>query len=245
MITVVFKAELLQLKRSIILLIMLLAYGVLGCYAIFYGKQTVNAQQMKITAARDSIAGAQAAYVSLLKEDTSSNTGRYNFEKAALPSLVRFNYAFLAFNPTQPMAALCIGQRDLFPLYYILNGQSYYIQTLKGDIYNPFKLSAGNFDLAFVIIYLLPLVLGGFCFDLFPVESQLGTGRLIAIASGSFGSVSLLRLLFWVLLLLLMTLLLSFAGFIIAGATSLTTMLAWCSVVIVYVALWATAPLDQ
>ncbi len=239
MISVVFKTEYLQLKRSIVLMSMLLVYALFGVYAIYYGKQTVEAQKMKITAARDSVDKAQSVYLTLLHADTTSVRGKYNYEKAALPSLVRFTYPFLAYNAPEPLSALCIGQRDIYPLYYVLNGQSYYIQTLKGDIYNPFKLSSGNFDLAFVIIYLLPLILSGFCFDLLSAEKQSGTDKLIIIASVNYTAVLMTRLLFRTLLILVITVLLSVAGFVFCEVTDMIAMLAWNAVVVVYLAFWA------
>jgi ABC-2 type transport system permease protein len=48
----------------------------------------------------------------------------------------------------------------------------YYYQLFENELPNPVNLLAGNFDLAFVLIYLFPLLLIVFCYGLFSAERE-------------------------------------------------------------------------
>jgi ABC-2 type transport system permease protein len=68
--------------------------------------------------------------------------------------------------------------------------QSITIRTLEAqlhdtDLNNPSNLQSGNLDLGFVIIYLFPLVVIAFLFNLLSEEKEAGTWRLIAVQSNS------------------------------------------------------------
>ena len=238
MIRTIFHSEYLQFRRSPAIWAGLLCYLMLGVYSIYYGRQIIDIQQTKIAEAVDSTSRAQTAYINNFMADTSTASGRYNYEKAAVPSLVRFNYPFLAVHRPAGLAPLCIGQRDLFPLYYLLTAQSYYVQTLKGDIYNPFKLKAGNFDLAFVIVYLMPLLLSALCFDVLSSELRSGTDRLLMIASGNLRQLLLYRLLFRSGLVIGATFLLCLAGFLSGGQIKVFQGVGWILVTVIYALLW-------
>lgn len=168
-----------QFVRNRAQVLTLLVFFLLGIYGIHYGHSEMAEQEIKITSATDSIVHAQRSFVNLWHTDTTTKEGRYQYETVAMPSLARFNYNFVAANRPTELSSLTIGQRDLFPVYYRLNAQSFYIQTLKGGIYNPFKLYNGNFDLTFVILYLLPLLIIANGFDILSSEKDLGVLPLL------------------------------------------------------------------
>jgi ABC-2 type transport system permease protein len=58
--------------------------------------------------------------------------------------------------------ALAIGQSDLYPYYFKISTNSKETFANNDEIENPVHLLAGRFDLAFVIVYLLPLVILAF-----------------------------------------------------------------------------------
>ena len=78
-----------------------------------------------------------------------------------------------------PLAATAVGQGDLFPSYAI-------VSTAAGDpflrtpsIENPLHLLGGRFDLAFVIVYLLPLLVLATGYGLLSQERESGTLPLV------------------------------------------------------------------
>jgi ABC-2 type transport system permease protein len=126
------------------------------------------------------------------QEDIISNVTRYqekhiernvavNDEMGLLLYYVRFTLI----SKPDPLVALSIGQRDINP-----GIQNLTVRTLEGqkydtDLNNPSNLQAGNLDLGFVIIYLFPLVIIAFTFNLLSEESETGTWRLVAVQSRS------------------------------------------------------------
>ncbi len=99
--------------------------------------------------------------------------------------LLLYYLRFALVDAPDPLAALSIGQRDVNPSI-----QSVTIRNLEGqqydtDLNNPTNLQSGNLDLGFVIIYLFPLLIIAFTYDLFSQEEETGTWQLVAVQSTS------------------------------------------------------------
>lgn len=108
--------------------------------------------------------------------------------------------------PPGPMAALSIGQADAYPYtadVVALGDRTQLLRHVWSDIGNPAVQAAGRFDLAFVIVFLLPLVILATTFDLWSRERERGitalvlsqpiaAGRLIAVKALARGAIVLL-----------------------------------------------------
>ncbi|WP_437622079.1 DUF3526 domain-containing protein [Sorangium sp. So ce1151] len=82
--------------------------------------------------------------------------------------------------PPGPLTSLSIGQSDLLTSRATANLWSNARTLLRNrEVQNPLNLLAGRFDLAFVIIYLLPLVALALTFDLVSREREQGTLAMI------------------------------------------------------------------
>lgn len=81
-------------------------------------------------------------------------------------------YAFL---PPGPLGATAIGQSDLFP--YLLKVTTDARENIMAatEIENPTRLLVGRFDLAFVIIFLFPLMILAVTFNMLSAEQEQGT----------------------------------------------------------------------
>jgi ABC-2 type transport system permease protein len=78
--------------------------------------------------------------------------------------------------PPGALAALSIGQSDLLPYYYqvsIWTNDQTFLQN--GELENPLNLAVGRFDLAFVMVYLLPLLVLALGYNLLSQEREQGT----------------------------------------------------------------------
>lgn len=81
--------------------------------------------------------------------------------------------------PGAPLAALSIGQSDIYP--YSTNVD---IMTEKNDLFNehehdnPLNLLAGRFDLAFVFVFLFPLLILALSYNILSAEKENGTLQL-------------------------------------------------------------------
>jgi ABC-2 type transport system permease protein len=84
-----------------------------------------------------------------------------------------------AFLPPGHLAALALGQSDLYPYgYKVTTGNRESLVTSE-PLENPVKLHTGAFDLAFVLIYLYPLLILALSFNLVSGEKEGGTLGLL------------------------------------------------------------------
>lgn len=81
--------------------------------------------------------------------------------------------------PSGPLAPVALGQTDLFPGQFKVTFQSRIHFIHNNDIENPWHLLSGHFDLAFVIVYLLPLLIFALSYNLLSAERESGTLRLL------------------------------------------------------------------
>ena len=176
----------LQALRAQRLIVAVLAGLALACaYAVTYGGN-VNHSQLIII---DSLQRARAGTVDSLRRDLgrgmqiSSDTG---FEgRSGLTNLDDY-VAVIAAKAPHPLQALAIGQADVLPYQRVISARSLYYDggtiRLRGaqpEIRNPEKQLAGNFDLAFVVVYLVPLVLIALCYNVLSDDAEFGTLALV------------------------------------------------------------------
>ncbi len=88
-------------------------------------------------------------------------------------------YSRTAALPPASFAFSSIGQADVYPTYFKVNGQRRESFMDATELENPTNLLIGRFDLAFVIIYLLPLVVIGLSYNLLSAEREGGTLTLL------------------------------------------------------------------
>ncbi|QTE23554.1 DUF3526 domain-containing protein [Polaribacter cellanae] len=151
----------------------LLAFGilmVLGFLSIGTGKQFLNQKQ-------EVIAKTEVLQEKHIKKQT-------NLHKDDL-GLLMYYLKFSFINPVNSLAGISIGQSDLnshIQNVTILNleGQKY-----DTDLVNPMKLSVGNLDISFLIIFLFPLIIIALNFNVLSEEEENGTWKLITIQGKS------------------------------------------------------------
>ena len=139
-----------------------------------------------------------------------------------------------------PLTALAVGQSDLLPYYYDVNiytNESSFHQN--GEVENPLNLMVGRFDLAFVVIYLLPLLVLALSFNVLSEEREQGTLALTLSQPVSARSVVAAKLAFRALLLVGMVLTTSLLGILVTGGFSAPSrVLLWCATVVTYALFW-------
>jgi ABC-2 type transport system permease protein len=77
--------------------------------------------------------------------------------------------------PPGPLEAFAIGQSDLYPYYFKVSISSKQTFLSNDEIENPVHLMSGRFDLAFVILYLYPLIILALSYNLISAEKEAGT----------------------------------------------------------------------
>jgi len=145
--------------------------------------------------------------------------------------------------PPAPLSALSVGQSDLYPYYFKVSRASKQTFTTNDEIENPTNLLAGRFDLAFVIIYLFPLLILALSYNLISAEREQGTMAMmlsqpVALRSFVAGKVGLRAI-----VVLALAIGFSFLGFLLGGV-NLTAegvwwkLLCWIGIVAAYSAFW-------
>lgn len=159
-----------QFLRSKTCIVGLSLLMVLGVISLLIGKQFLKEQQ-KI--AHD-VAEKQADHIARNVEYHSDDLG-----------LLLYYLEFAIINDPSPLAGLSIGQRDLNPSVQSVTIRTLEAQKYDTDLLNPVKLLYGNLDLSFILIYVLPLLIIAFTYNLLSEEEESGTCRMIRVMTRS------------------------------------------------------------
>lgn len=117
-----------------------------------------------------------------------------------------------------PLAPLALGQSDLYPYgYKVTTGNRESLVTSE-PLENPIKLHTGSFDLAFVLIYLGPLLILVLSFNLISGEKESGTLGLLLSQPVSLRTLVLGKVALRALLVLGSAVVFTLAGFLATGA---------------------------
>ena len=106
---------------------------------------------------------------------------------------MRYGLTAYALKPPSPTAGIAIGQSRLLP-YYIKTDLDYVAPPSTAfDFVNPRILSLGDFDLAFVLVYVLPLALIALGASRLSAERDSGALMLLATQLPSFRNLVILK----------------------------------------------------
>ena len=97
-------------------------------------------------------------------------------DPASIGSGMGARYAVL---PATALAPVAVGQSDMFSHYYQVTYRSKLNFMYDSEIENPWNLLSGHFDLTFVMVYLLPLLIFAVSYNLLSVEREQGTLRML------------------------------------------------------------------
>ncbi len=129
------------------------------------------------------------------------------------PGYIGLFYPRFAGLPPGPAAPLSVGQSDIRPYYYWVNGERRDSWLDQEELENPQNLLAGRFDLGFVVVFLLPIILLGLSFDLLSREREQGTLQLIASQPVPMGTLTVGKILArWLLVMAALLLVMIPAG---------------------------------
>ncbi|MGH8650767.1 MAG: DUF3526 domain-containing protein [Gammaproteobacteria bacterium] len=238
------KHELRQLAADRLLYALIVLFAVLIAYGLWNGERWVRFQERAIAAAHQEEASAvtrakqQAERIRLGQEKP-----RWWSSASDLRGFLWYHLVSYAVKPPAPLAALAVGQSDLYPYLLKVDPGAKAGFSTAYETANPRKLFLGPFDLAFVIIYLLPLFILALSYDLLAAEKESGVLSLLAAQP-----VSLLRIvlgkigfrLSFILLLIggLLGAALALTGFGSSAPELLWRLLGWFGVVAAYAIFW-------
>lgn len=147
--------------------------------------------------------------------------------------------------PPTALSILSIGQSDIYP--YTTNVNIYSTKHALFSVYeqdNPINLLAGRFDLAFVIVFLFPLLILALSYNVLSQEKEGGTLPMtLAQSPLSLKTFVVGKIAARLLLILVLTIGLSTIGLLVSkvsfiASTALPRFLLWVVAVVVYALFW-------
>lgn len=145
--------------------------------------------------------------------------------------------------PADPLRALALGQSDTLPEHYVTTAHATYSFMNNSDIVNPNNLLAGSFDVAFVVVFVLPVFIIALIFDLLSQEKERGLLALTLAHGVSLPSYTLAKCAARSCIVIGVTLLVTLLGFVVAGLDlnapgAVADAVAWLLVVLLYALFW-------
>ncbi len=214
-------------------------------YAFVNGQSWVNKQQQAVHAAQtEESVRLQELKNNLNKIDAGSLKPAKAFENPANAYWVGNRHAATyAVLPPTAFAATAIGQSDLNPPYVKVSADNKESFALNEEIENPGNLLIGNFDLAFVVVFLLPLLIIALSYNLISAEREQGTLAIVMTNPVPLWVLIAGKLSFRVVLVFSLTVSITVIGLLVIG-TDLSTMDSlvrlgwWIALLLAYILFW-------
>lgn len=143
---------------------------ILGIISIMIGRQFLNSQEKMVAQVEKKQLDHIRRNADLHKDDIG---------------LLLYYLKFSLVNEVSPLAALSIGQKDITPGVESVNILTLEGQKYEADLINPVKLLYGNLDLSFLLVYILPLLVIAFTYNLRSEEVETGTWKLVSVTCKS------------------------------------------------------------
>ncbi len=113
------------------------------------------------------------------KEHIARNAAFHKDEIGLLLYYIKFSLV----NNTLPISSLAIGQRDVNPSIQSVTIRGLEAQKYDSELNNPSNLLSGNIDFSFVLLYLFPLLIIAFSYNIISEEKESGTWKIVATQS--------------------------------------------------------------
>lgn len=238
---IIFRFEWRQLTRQFVPVLALLFFLCMGFYSLYNGNRFVSHQLDGLDSMEQNYQKHKRDLLGRFHADTTTAEGKKTAIQAGIPQVVEYrNPPYTAFSPHR-LSAMAIGQRDLLPYFDIVTSKRDVFSPSRAAITNPEKLASGHFDFSFVLIYLFPLLLIVWSYDIYSSEVEQQTEKLLAVQGANIRRIIAFKLLFRFLWVCAIAWLLSIAGFGIHSATTrlvVTDALLWLFGVTLYLLFW-------
>ena len=232
-----------MLRADAILWVVVALVGSAIAYGVWNGTRWVQFQEGAIEAARSD-------------ERTRFDRLRVQLEKVAAgervspfadprnPSNLGSRLApRVAVLPPAPLGALTVGQSDLLPSYVRVTTESREAVLASTEVESPLRLLTGRFDLAFVVVYLVPLLVLALAYSMVSGEKEQGTLALVLAQPVSLGTLVAVKVAVRAVALLVVIVSLALGSLLVTGVslddgTTRERLLWWVASVAAYLSLW-------
>ncbi len=242
MFTYNFKYELKSLLRSKWLLLLSLTLLIVVLFAGYNGKEKVEKRVSGLERVTSEVKEKDNAMLKIL--DSFEKGIKTNQNPRTLPSApmnVAYGYPRVAAIPAKALTFIATGQSDLFTHFVkpSVYGDSFSMDYT--ELANPVQLLFGTFDLAFVIIYILPLIIIAFSYNIFSEEKEYGSLKLLASQPISIYQWLLQKTalrFFWLTLITLVVIVITLLFFGFEFGSNFSSFIQLISLVVAYILFW-------
>jgi ABC-2 type transport system permease protein len=145
--------------------------------------------------------------------------------------------------PPTPLAPLAVGQSDLLPYYFKMTTDAKETVLAATELENPHRLLAGRFDLAFVLIYLYPLLILALTYNLLSSEKEQGTlvlalSQPVSLRTLATGKIAVRFAVFVVAVVAMSLVAMTVAGVDLGAGGVLPRLVLWLGAVMSYGLFW-------
>lgn len=155
-------------NRAYIISLVILLFA--GLSSLYTGKKFLDRNE--------DIISKSASYQ---KKSLEKNIALHSDDIGLLLYYVKFNLV----NEMPRLASLNIGLRDINPSIQGVTIRNLEEQKNNSDFFNPANVVVGNFDFSFVLVFLFPLVIIAFCYNLISEDQEKGTWKLLSVQSSN------------------------------------------------------------
>jgi len=194
-----------------------------GFAGLYFGKTFMAKQQAVIEKA-----------AVLQKKNTLDNIKHFNKDIG----LIFFHNKFSTANLPDRWAAFANGQRDVNPYLISVTMLGIEGQLYDTDITNPVSMLLGNMDLSFVYLFLFPLVIIAFTYNLISEQQESGIWSLLKSQTNALANVIWKKFLIRIAAVYAVAFLLLIAAVIYLQLPIDATLAAVAGLIILYLAFW-------
>jgi len=176
-----FRYELISLLRNQWLQFLSIILLALCLFAAYNGKQKVEQRKNDIRQAKAVVEEKDSLGVILLDSIEAGYTVNVpRWYMPDQPNVVGYSYPRVAAMPPAELAVIATGQSDIYTHYVkpTMYGESFELNFT--ELSSPVQLMFGSFDLSFVLIYLLPLIVIAFTYNILSSEREQGALFMVA-----------------------------------------------------------------
>ena len=157
--TAIFLYEWKHFVRSPFKVVALLLFMVAGVYALHNGANLYNRQVTEIEKINEKANEQQQEYIAYYNKGEKGPEGRPWID-VTTPFWAVWNTPIYHFKSPSPAIVYSLGQAEQYGFYKRVTFQSSpYDADMAEEIANPERLQSGTLDFSFVVLYLLPLLL--------------------------------------------------------------------------------------
>ena len=173
--------EIKLLFRSQWLLVLCISTTLLFAFAAFNGNKNVEKRLKDISKVTEVLQIKDSIMLSTLSKIKKGEVvDGPNWRLPSDPMTIGYRHPRLAIMNPNEFSFIATGQSDMYTHFKspTIYGNNFALDY--SEMINPVQLLFGNFDLAFVLIYILPLLIISFTFNVLSKEKELGTLRLLS-----------------------------------------------------------------